>query len=127
MTQPNTNMKKILVIEDEPILGNLCVRILKLNGYIADLAKNGRIAKEMIQNNDYDMCLTDIRTPEMDGMELYEYLQEDRPSLAKNVIFMTGDVMSKGVNTFIEKYKVRYILKPFTQGELVAVIKVLDK
>jgi CheY-like chemotaxis protein len=126
MTQPNINKKKILVVEDEPILGNLCVRILKLNGYTVDLAKNGRVAKEMIQNHDYDMCLTDIRTPEMDGMELYKYLQEDRPSLAQNVIFMTGDVMSKGINTFIEKYKVRYILKPFTQGELTAVIKELD-
>lgn len=127
MTQPDISKKKILVVEDEPILGNLCIRILKLNGYTAELAKNGRIAKDMIQSNNYDLCLTDIRTPEMDGMELYKYLKEDRPALAKKVIFMTGDVMSKGIDTFIDKYKVRYILKPFTQSELVAAIKELDK
>ncbi len=127
MTQPKINKKRILVVEDEFIVGKLCVRILESGSYIVDLAKNGRIAKEMIQNNDYDICLTDIRMPEMDGMELYKYLQEKHPALAANTIFMTGDVMNKDINTFIEENKVRYILKPFTQTELNMAINELEK
>ncbi|MHB8104148.1 MAG: response regulator [Dehalococcoidales bacterium] len=127
MTQSNINKKKILVVEDEQILGRLCVKILTLDGYAVDLAVNGLVAKDMIKSNKYDICLTDIRTPEMNGMELYKYLEENHPSLAEKTIFMTGDVMNKGINAFIENNKVRCILKPFTQVELVAAIKELMK
>ncbi len=127
MIQPNTPNKKILVVEDELVLGKLCVRMLTSEGYIADLAANGLIAKDMVKNNTYDICVSDIRTPEMNGMELYQFLQEKYPVLAKNTLFMTGDVMNKAIHAFIEKHKVPYISKPFTKNELITAISELSQ
>lgn len=127
MAQTNSSKKKILVVEDEPILGKVCIRILASYGYAADLAANGLIAKDMVQNTRYDICLSDIRTPEMSGIELYKYLKEKQPPLAAKTIFMTGDVMNKEIKTFLEKGKIRFILKPFTQDELKSAISELAK
>ena len=52
------------------------------------------IAKKMVDDKSYDLCLSDIRTPGMDGIQLYQYLEQEHPELARRVIFTTGDVMS---------------------------------
>ena len=73
----------ILIIEDEPILGKVCARILASKGYIVKLAANGLIAKNMVEETDFDICLSDIRTPEMNGMEFYKYLKGNHPALPR--------------------------------------------
>lgn len=125
MADENAVKKRILVVEDELILGKLCVRILTTDGYAVDIATNGLVAKDMAQANKYDICLSDIRTPGMNGMDLYKYFQENHPALAQKTIFMTGDVMNKNISVFLNENKVRYILKPFTQIELSAAISEL--
>lgn len=127
MTQSNIRKKRILVVEDELVLGKLCVRILNLEGYDVDLAANGKTAQAMVENKDYDICLSDIRTPGMNGMDLYKYLLETQPSLAEKTLFMTGDIMNKSITTFLKENKVSYILKPFTHAELNAAINELAK
>jgi DNA-binding NtrC family response regulator len=127
MTQSNINKKKVLVVEDEMVLGKLCVRILTLEGHDVDLAANGKTAQAMVENTHYDICLSDIRTPGMNGMDLYKYFLEKHPSLAEKTLFMTGDIMNKSITTFLKENNVRYILKPFTHAELNAAISELVK
>ena len=118
MAQKESRKQTILIVEDEPILGKVCARILESNGYLVNLAANGTIAISMVQNTHFDICLSDIRTPEMNGIDFYKYLKEKHPRLAEKTIFMTGDVMSNEIKSFLEGNSIKFILKPFTEAEL---------
>ena len=121
MTQPNR--KRALVVEDELMIGRVCQKVLTALGFEVDVAVNGLVAKEMVEKNHYDLCLSDIRTPGMNGMELYVYLEKEHHDLADRTIFTTGDVLSGNVNTFLEKTRKPFLPKPFTPDELKKVVQ----
>ena len=123
MTQGNTHRRRVLVVEDEPVISELCRRMLMAEGFDVDIAMNGSIAKKMVDDKSYDLCLSDIRTPAMDGIQLYQYLEQEHPELARRVIFTTGDVMSDYIAQFLEGTKRPFIPKPFTPDELKQVIR----
>lgn len=123
MTQDNTHRGRALVVEDEPVISQICRRMLMAEGFDVDIAMNGLIAKEMVDDKSYDLCLSDIRTPAMDGIQLYQYLEQEHPELARRVIFTTGDVMSSYITQFLEGAKRPFLPKPFTPDELKQVIR----
>ena len=123
MTQDSTHRRRALVVEDEPVVSQICRRMLMAEGFDVDIAMNGLIAKKMVNDKSYDLCLTDIRTPAMDGTQLYQYLEQEHAELARRVIFTTGDVMSGSVAQFIEGTKRPFLPKPFTPNELKQVIR----
>jgi CheY-like chemotaxis protein len=118
MTEDNTRRRRALVVEDEPVISRLCQRILTAEGFDIDIAMNGLIAKKMTDDKSYDLCLSDIRTPDMNGIQLYQYLEQEHPELARRVIFTTGDVMSDHIAQFLEATKRPFLPKPFTPDEL---------
>ena len=123
MTQDNKHRRRVLVVEDEPVISELCRRMLMAEGFDVDTAMNGSIAKKMVDDKSYDLCLSDIRTPAMDGIQLYQYLEQEHPELARRVIFTTGDVMSGYIAQFLEGTKRPFLPKPFTPDELKQVIR----
>lgn len=123
MAQNNTHRRRALVLEDEPVISRICRSILMAEGFDVDTAMNGLIAKKMVDDKSYDLCLTDIRTPAMDGIQLYQYLEQEHPELARRVIFTTGDVMSGHIAQFLEGTKRPFLPKPFTLDELKQVIR----
>jgi CheY-like chemotaxis protein len=123
MMKENGQKYAILIVEDEPILGMVCKRILEGDGYTVTLAGNGLIGKEQVEQKQFDFCLSDIRTPVMNGIEFYKYLKVSYPELARKTVFMTGDVMNKDIEKFLEESKAEYILKPFTDAQLIQVVK----
>ena len=123
MTQDNTHRRRALVVEDEPVISRLCQRILIAEGFDVDIAANGLIAKKMADDRSYDLCLSDIRTPDMNGIQLYEYLEQEHPELARRVIFTTGDVMSVSIAQFLKETKRPFLPKPFTRDELKQAIR----
>ena len=76
MKTPDIDVKKILVVEDEPVISDLCQRVLTREGFEVDIAANGKVARDMIRGKPYDLCLIDIRTPEMNGVQFYQWLKE---------------------------------------------------
>jgi len=123
MTPDNTHRGRALVVEDEAVISRLCQRILIAEGFDVDIATNGLIGKKMADDSCYDLCVTDIRTPDMNGIQLYEYLEQEHPELARRVIFTTGDVMSGYIAQFLEGTKRPFLPKPFTLDELKQVIR----
>ena len=113
---------KVLVVEDEPSIAAVCRRALA-DGFEVDVAPNGRVARDMLAGKDYRLLLLDIRTPEMNGQQLYHYLEAERPELAGRVIFTTGDVMAGDVQDFIRQTGMPFLPKPFTPKELLEVVK----
>jgi DNA-binding response OmpR family regulator len=117
------DVKSILVVEDEPFISDLCVRVLTGEGYDVSVARNGQMAEEMLDDNRYDLCIIDIRTPVMNGKELYHYINEKHRYLLEGVIFTTGDVIGGETQGFLESTGRAYVLKPFAPEELRTVVK----
>ncbi len=118
MKTPESDVKRILVVEDELGIGNLCQRVLTREGYEVDIAANGKIAQDMIEEKQYDLLLLDIRMPVMNGKEFYQWLQEKHPQLAARVAFTTGSVTSEETPAFLKQSGRPYLLKPFGRDEL---------
>jgi len=123
MKQPKGESKRILVVEDEPAICQVCLRTLTAEGYDVDIAVNGAIAEEMLGETDYDLCLVDIRTPVMNGKELYQHMLDKRPDFAGKVIFTTGDVLDEELTSLLNGSKRPYLPKPFTPDELRSIVK----
>ncbi len=123
MEKSGAGIKRILVVEDEPAISEVCRRALTSEGFEVDIAVNGRVAQDILEKNQYDLCLIDIRTPEMNGIELYQWLKEKYPQQAERVIFTTGDVMGGDTVTLIEQTGRAYLPKPFAPDNLKAVVR----
>jgi CheY-like chemotaxis protein len=120
-------MKKILIVEDEPGICEVCRRVLTGEGFAVDCAVNGMVAQDMIEGKQYDFYLIDMRTPKMNGKELYQWLQKKYPQLAGQVIFTTGDVMGGDIESFLEQSGRLFLPKPFTPTELKAIVQEASK
>jgi len=101
----------------------MCQRILTREGFEVDIAVNGRLAQDMIEERQYHICLIDIRTPTMNGTELYQWLQKKYPRVANQVVFTTGSVLDEKTMTFIEQSGRPFLPKPFTPEELIAIVE----
>jgi DNA-binding response OmpR family regulator len=118
-----TQGKKILVVEDEPTIGRVCSKTLTEEGFEVNIAANGNIAQRMIEQNKYDVLLIDIRTPVMNGKELYQWIIERQPNLINRVIFTTGELLGSSSEKFIEQSGRPFMPKPFTPDILKATVK----
>ena len=108
----NTEIKniKVLVAEDIPLNQLLMKILLEEFGFKHDIADNGKIAIEKLQNNPYDIILMDLQMPEMNGFEATEYIRNTMNSKIP-IIALTADVttvdLSKckavGMNDYISK------------------------
>jgi two-component system, sensor histidine kinase len=114
---------KILLLEDEPVICRITSRTLTAEGHEVDIAVNGLIAKDKIDTNKYDLLIFDIRTPAMNGIELYEYLAQEHPDLTERVIFSTGDSLGVATKAFLERIGNLYLGKPYTPTELRTIVK----
>ena len=93
MGTPGSILNRIMVVEDEPSICEICQHVLTGAGFEVDIAENGKVAQAMIVEKRYDMCLIDIRMPEVNGKELYQWLQEKYPQMANKVMFTTRAMM----------------------------------
>lgn len=118
----DSNIETILVVDDEPNIVRLCRKTLNNGGLRVDVATNGKVAQDMVFKKSYALCLIDIRTPEMNGMEFFGWLRERHPEMAKRVIFTTGDIVCRETIRFIEWSGMPFLPKPFTPSELQAVV-----
>jgi DNA-binding response OmpR family regulator len=114
--------KRILVVEDEPAISQVCRRILTRDGFEVDTAINGEVAQEMLGERDYTLVILDIRMPVMNGKEFYQLLKSQYPQLVDRVIFATGDLISVATKNFLEKSGRPVLTKPFTPDELKAIV-----
>lgn len=115
--------KRILVVEDEPAISQICRRILTRDGFEVDTAINGEVAREMLGERDYTLVLMDIRMPVMSGKEFYRILESQYPQLVDRVIFATGDVIGGATTKFLEKSGRPFLPKPFTPDELKTIVR----
>ena len=117
---------RILVIDDEKIILKSCNKILSEEGYDVQTVQTGAEGLQRLKDEKFDIILTDLKMPEISGMEVLKRIMESYPDII--VIMMTG---YSTVQTAVEAMKLGaydYIPKPFTPEELIeAVDTALDK
>jgi DNA-binding NtrC family response regulator len=120
------NKKKILVIDDEDIVRTSCSRTLAPVGFEVHLSRNGIEGLKALEQGQFDLVLTDLKMPDMDGIEVLRKIKEGWPAV--EVIIITG---YQTVDTAVKAIKLGafdYIEKPFTPDALItAVSKALDR
>jgi CheY-like chemotaxis protein/glycine cleavage system H lipoate-binding protein len=112
---------KILCVDDEDIILDSFRKILVLDGYSVDTVTKGQEALKLIQSHHYDFLFTDLKMPEMDGVEVTKAVKHLRPDI--DVVIITGYA---SVETAVETMKygaMDYVQKPFTDDELLAFVK----
>ena len=112
---------RILAVDDEEIVLSSFRKVLVLAGYSIDTVERGSEALGLIRKNDYDFVFTDLKMPEMDGVEVTKAVKHLRPDI--DVIVITGYA---SIDTAVETVSVgamAYIEKPFTEDELLAFVK----
>lgn len=112
---------RILCVDDEEVILSSFRKILVLDGYSVDTVETGQEALGLIQKHHYDFVFTDLKMPQMDGVEVCKAVKHLRPDI--DVIIITGYA---SVETAVETMKygaMDYVQKPFTEDELVEFVK----
>jgi two-component system NtrC family sensor kinase len=114
--------RRILVIDDERSIVNLIVRVLRESGYHVDGVTSAEVALKTLRRKRYDLIISDVKMPDMDGPACEREVRAMDPGLAERIIFITGDLLSPTTQTFLEGWEGRFIKKPFGVEELRAVV-----
>ncbi len=109
--------KRILIIDDEQSILEFTSELLSLHGVRVETSTNGSEALERIKSNEYDLIITDIKMPVLNGKELYHILKEQYASLSLKILFMTGDTISEDTKQFIHDSNLPFISKPFSSED----------
>jgi len=110
--------KQILVVEDEPLIASLLVDMLSADGHDVDTVGTGVAALERLGQRSYDLIVSDLRMPEMDGPGLYRALEKQHPELVPRIIFVTGSALDPDNEEFLSETRVPWLAKPFSIEDL---------
>jgi PAS domain S-box-containing protein len=113
---------RLLIVDDEPGIVDVLKTVLGDNGYTIETASNGGEALERLGCQKYDLVISDLCMPGIDGVTLYKNVQKTDPELAKRMIFVTGDTVSANSRAFLEWTGNRWFSKPFSIEEIDRVV-----
>ncbi len=117
---------RILVVDDEASIRDLCARVLTRNGFEVTMASTGEDAMARLQDAPYDLVISDIRMPGISGMDVLARAKALYPSIA--VILITGFGTSEFADRANQSGAARILTKPFDALELLATVrKILAK
>ncbi|UCE78911.1 MAG: sigma-54-dependent Fis family transcriptional regulator [Nitrospiraceae bacterium] len=109
---------KILVIDDEDIVRRSCSRTLSPLGYEVRLTQSSLDGLRMIDEEKFDLVLTDIKMPDMDGIEVLKQVRDKFPET--KVIIMTGYQSVENALKSVQLGAFDYIEKPFSPDALIS-------
>jgi len=109
-------MPKILIIEDDEKMRNALIEILTEEGYIVDIAENGKVGIDKIKKNHFDMVLTDLIMPVIGGMEVLHEVKKLKPKTL--VILITAFATIENAVESMKSGAADYITKPFKIDEI---------
>lgn len=114
---------KVLVIDDEPDVIEVVAEILAADGHAVTTAQTGAQALNFLGARTFDVVLSDLRMPELDGPNLYKVLEERHPAICRRIAFITGDTMSPRVSRFLTVSGRPYIEKPVAPDEVRSLVR----
>lgn len=102
----------ILLIDDDEDILRVLGKVLSAEKFELDTASSGRDAILKLGREDYDLILSDVRMPELDGKQLFAFIDQNMPEYRGKVIFLTGDTANPDTMKFLEQAGCPYLTKP---------------
>lgn len=112
---------RVLIVEDDPLIAEGIVAVLDGEGLVARAATTGQEALVLVDEFEPDLMLLDLRLPDADGRDVYDLIAKRRPDLP--VVFSSGEAMEEGLEPYLRRPNVRFLLKPFAIDELMKAIQ----
>lgn len=114
--------RRVLIIDDEATIRRALVRFYTRRGWAATEAENGARALHRLidESQDFDLIISDVKMPEVSGIELHAALKTLRPEVLDRLVFCTGEMQSAPVAEFFARTGCRVLLKPFDLKTLAA-------
>ncbi len=113
---------RVLLVDDEEDVAELNAEILTRSGYFVDMFNLADDAIESLQNNAYQIILSDLNMPGTDGRGFFDAITQDFPDMVGRTGFVTGDTMGRASQTFLAEAQRPYIEKPVSPKELRAFV-----
>lgn len=113
--------RSILVIDDEDVIRDLLRETFQRKGYTVETAPDGKTALKLIESNDYDLIVSDIRLPDISGMTILEESMKRNPDLG--IIMITAYGSIKNAVKAMKQGAFDYITKPFNLDEMELVVE----
>lgn len=107
---------RVMVVDDEEAVRRMLIRLVGAAGFEVDAAPDGETARQLLQERTYELVISDVAMPGMDGIELLQLVR--RHDLDLPVILITGEPSLQSAVRAIEHGTFRYLAKPFSPSEL---------
>jgi DNA-binding response OmpR family regulator len=114
---------RILLVDDDPMITELVVDMLGMEGYDVDTATNGIEALRKLETQRYDLIITDLHMPKLDGSGFYRELSQRKVHSLKRIIFLTGTTGVSEEHRLVQESGVPILLKPFNVVELIELVR----
>ncbi|MDX1950690.1 MAG: response regulator [Verrucomicrobiota bacterium] len=115
----------LLVLEDDPDLGETLKLFLEENGYKVTRVKDGVEGLKQVMAADFDAILCDLMMPNLPGDMFYRAVERTKPHLCKRFIFITGHQGNEKLALFIKSVRALTLYKPFSMQLLLENIQLI--
>lgn len=116
-------MKKILVVDDEPLVRNALVRFFSASGFSTVSASDGLEGLEKVASEKPDLVIADVDMPQLDGIGLCGMIKKNPATSHIPFLFLSGDGQIGKVEEALENGGDGYVLKPFDLPRLILKVK----
>jgi PAS domain S-box-containing protein len=126
MLAEHASRRRALVVDDEHEIAEALADFLSAEGFTCILAEGGAAARAELAHGDYDLIVSDLRMPQVDGPALYAWIVRERPELAIRTGFATGDTLGAAAARFLAEAKRPVLEKPFTPDTVRRFLQQMD-
>lgn len=113
--------KRILVVDDEASIRDLCARVLERAGFVVAAASSGEEAVSILNEEPFDLVISDIRMPGLSGLEVLEAAKHLHPGI--RVVLITGFGTAQTLERARQSGADRILTKPFNPMELLGAVR----
>jgi CheY-like chemotaxis protein len=108
---------RVLVADDQEHMRELMVEALSADGHTVDAAEDGAAALKLLEQQSYDLVVSDLQMPQVDGPKLYQEVKRLKADAAPRFVFITGEDEAPGYGRFLADSKLPVVTKPFKLKE----------
>ena len=116
-------LAQILIIDDDPSIGDVLDRILRSEGHTVQAVTDGQKGVDLLHDQDFDLAIVDIFMPQKSGLEIIQEVKRSKPAVKLIAMTAFGAQDDIDMRGFAERYgAVRSFEKPFDRKEVVAAV-----